>query len=111
LQPLSFHIHPCNGYPRRSDSQTSKHFDIFPTYPLSFQILAYSFAIFCTRQNLNPFPFNRFRTLCKKTPGWGSGQSFNPTGQGTSVTEHQSRVTSHQSLPSPVLQCYHSEET
>ena len=40
-------------------------------YPLSFHILAHSFALFCTRAKINPFLFNRFRTLCAKHPGWG----------------------------------------
>src|SRR5260370_30188837 len=41
------------------------------TQVLSFHILAHSFALFCTSQKLNPFLFNRFRTLCQKTPGVG----------------------------------------
>jgi len=40
-------------------------------YPLSFHILAHSFALFCTLQKLNSFLFKRFRTLCKKPPGVG----------------------------------------
>src|SRR6266478_5191719 len=41
------------------------------TQILSFHILAHSFAFSCTRAKLNPFLFNRFRTLCPKTPGVG----------------------------------------
>jgi len=33
---------------------------------LSFQILAHSFALFCTLAKLNPFPFKQLRTLCRK---------------------------------------------
>src|SRR5260370_21720796 len=42
-----------------------------PIYPLCFQILAHSFALFCTLQKLNSFLFKRFRTLCQKYRGWG----------------------------------------
>jgi hypothetical protein len=45
----------------------------FSTYPLYFQTLPHSFALFCTHTKLNPFLFKRFRTLCKKTPGVGVG--------------------------------------
>ena len=38
---------------------------------LSFHILAHSFALFCTPQKLNSLLFNRFRTLCQKTPRVG----------------------------------------
>ena len=61
-----------------SDARTSTPASV-PTipptinYPLYFHILAHSFALFCTYQNLNPFVFNRFRTLCQKPPGWGEG--------------------------------------
>src|SRR5258706_3506362 len=41
------------------------------TQILSFHILAHSFALFCIGGKLNPFLFNRFRTLCPKTPGVG----------------------------------------
>jgi hypothetical protein len=38
---------------------------------LSFQILARSFALFCTHAKLNSFPLKRFRALCQKnTCGW-----------------------------------------
>ena len=44
-------------------------------YPLFVQAIAHSFALFCTRQNLNSFVFRRFRTLRQKTQprGWGEG--------------------------------------
>jgi len=41
------------------------------TQVLSFDILAHSPAFFCTCQKLNPFLFNRFRTLHQKTPRGG----------------------------------------
>jgi hypothetical protein len=44
---------------------------VHSTQVLSFHILAHSLALFCTPQKLNSFIFNRFRTLCTKTPGWG----------------------------------------
>src|SRR5216683_1969190 len=48
-----------------------------PRDPLSFYILAHSFALFCARAKLNSFVFRRFRTLCKKnTPGVGGGVSY-----------------------------------
>src|SRR6267143_2468584 len=45
------------------------------TYPLSFPILAHSFALFCTHQKLNSLVFNRLRTLCTKTAGGGGVKS------------------------------------
>jgi hypothetical protein len=44
----------------------------FCIHPLCFDILAHSFALFCTHTKLNPFLFNRFCTLCQKHPGWGT---------------------------------------
>src|SRR6266852_5627519 len=35
--------------------------------------LLHFFALFCAYQKLNSFLFKRFRTLCKKPPGWGWG--------------------------------------
>src|SRR5713101_8046147 len=79
LQPFCFHIHACNGGvyppPQHSDVQTCRCFNVSPTYPLSFQILAHSFALFCTQQKFNSFLFKRFRTLCEKHPGVGVGTS------------------------------------
>src|SRR5260370_33548428 len=37
--------------------------------PFVYQSFAHSFALFCTRAKLNPFVFNRFRTLRQKTGG------------------------------------------
>jgi hypothetical protein len=41
-------------------------------YPLSFHILAHSFALFCVGAKLNSFVFRRFRTLSQNTGG-GTG--------------------------------------
>src|SRR6266436_4404986 len=38
-----------------------------------FPVFSNSCALFCTHARLNPFIFKRFRTLCKKPPGWGEG--------------------------------------
>src|SRR6266567_4396537 len=48
-------------------------------YPLSFQTLAHSLALFCTHQEFNPFLFNRFPTLRQKTQPreWGYLSTFN----------------------------------
>jgi hypothetical protein len=81
---------------------------VFPGYPLSFHALAHSFALFCIPQKLNSFIFKRFRTLCKKTGGWGISAirkflrcswKFNLVKVGNSLrsTTRQSRITSHES--------------
>src|SRR6266851_8927102 len=51
----------------------TRHF----TQVLSFHIFAHSFARFCTRQKINSFVLNRFRTLCGKKPGVGYPSSPN----------------------------------
>ena len=87
-------------------------------YPLSFQILPHSIALFCAHEKLNSFLFKRFRTLRPKPPGWGGVTNFNrrsrpePLGDlvGTvnllcpvlpSITGHRSRPT----IPRPVVSC------
>src|SRR5437879_11124409 len=40
-------------------------------YPLSFQLLAHSFALFCISAKFNSFVFMRFRTLWQKHGGLG----------------------------------------
>jgi hypothetical protein len=40
-------------------------------FRLSTSFSSYSYALFCTAQNRNPFYFKYFRTLCAKHPGWG----------------------------------------
>src|SRR5712664_1327209 len=73
LQPFCFQIHACNGwvYPPLAlplSSAIPSSLNPVP-YPLSFQILAHSFALFCTHQEFNPFLFKHFRTLCAKQGG------------------------------------------
>src|SRR5260370_294835 len=75
LQPFCFQIHACNGgvYPPLAlplSSAIPSSLNPIP-YPLSFHILAHSFAFFCTHQKLNPFLFKHFRTLYAKQGGWG----------------------------------------
>jgi hypothetical protein len=76
FQPLCFQIHACNGGgvppPQAANLRSFQRCNLFPSYPLSFHTFAHSFARFCTRAKINPFLFNRFRTLCAKHPGWGA---------------------------------------
>ncbi len=66
------------------------HHSLSPTpYPLSFHILAHSFALFCTQQKLKSFLFTRFRTLCQKTTR-GGGTPLITRGQ-NETTNCQSR--------------------
>ena len=62
-----------------------------PRDPLSFHILAHSFALFCARAKLNSFVFRRFRTLCKKKhPGCGGrGLLFFATGRLPQRKQHR----------------------
>src|SRR5713101_7663028 len=64
-------VHVMGGYTLLGASTA---YPLLPIpYPLSFQIRAHSFALFCTHQKLNSFIFNQLRTLCKKHPGvWGT---------------------------------------
>ena len=82
FQPLCFQIHACNGGgtppPQPANLQTFQRSSVFPSYPLFFQILAHSSALFCTQAKLNSFIFNRFRTLCRKPPGVGVPPCFPP---------------------------------
>ena len=72
-------------------------------YLLYFQTLAHSSALFCSRQKLNFFIFNLFRTLCQKHPGVGYVPLSPPqqparsqrSTPGAATIFHQSRVTSH----------------
>jgi hypothetical protein len=76
FQPLCFQIHACNGGgtppPQAANLRSFQRCNVFPSYPRSFRTFAHSFALFCTRAKINPFLFNRFRTLCAKHPGWGA---------------------------------------
>src|SRR5260370_37826172 len=56
---------------RPSDLQTFKRSHDVQTYPLCIQIVAHSFALFCTHKNMNSFIFKRFRTLWPKHRGVG----------------------------------------
>ena len=58
--------------PRRSDLHT------FPRVSDLSPFFSHSCALFCTQQKLNPFIFNRFRTLCRKLPGVGGPPCFPP---------------------------------
>src|SRR5258708_35592421 len=74
FQPFCFQVHAWNGGvpPRRSDLHTfPRVFDLSPFF-------SHSCALFCTQQKLNPFIFNRFRTLCRKPPGVGVSPCFPP---------------------------------
>jgi hypothetical protein len=74
LQPFCFQVHAWNGgVPlRRSDLHTFLRVsDLSPFF-------SHSCALFCTQQKLNPFIFNRFRTLCRKPPGVGVPPCFPP---------------------------------
>jgi hypothetical protein len=53
-------------------SRPLHRYSLFPIpYPLSFQTLAHSFALFCAQAKLKSFLFMPFRTLCEKHPGGG----------------------------------------
>src|SRR5216683_5781932 len=78
LQALCFDIHPCNGgvYPPAWFcpllSRSLRRYSLFPIpYPLSFQTLAHSFALFCAQTEFKSLLFMPFRTLCQKHPGGG----------------------------------------
>ena len=63
----------CQQFPSWNSAPTGRrpHSLSLTPYPLSFHILAHSFALSCIPRKLNPFVFNRFRTLCQKPPGVG----------------------------------------
>ena len=58
---------------QHSNLQPSNIQTIPQIYPLSFHILAHSFALFCTHQKPNSFIFIQFRTLRTKTKLGGAG--------------------------------------
>src|SRR5260370_40114585 len=83
LQTLCFDIHPCNGGVNPPAwfcpllSRSFRRYSLFPTrYPLCFQTLAHSFALFCAREKLKSFFFLSFRTLCQKHPRGGWARVF-----------------------------------
>src|SRR5882762_3673757 len=73
-------------------------------YPLSFHVLAHSFAIFCTRKKIKSFLFMELHTLRQKAGGGVPPCPFgtaltSTTRNGAAVAGNQSPITSHQSLP------------
>src|SRR6266851_1489117 len=44
--------------------------DSIPFLVTPLRTLSHFFTLFCTHQKFNSFLFKRFRTLCKKHPGW-----------------------------------------
>ncbi len=58
--------------------QTCQQSNVPTIYPLSFHILANSFACFCICAKVNPFRFKRFRTLYQKH-GVGILPTFQPS--------------------------------
>src|SRR6266478_4741604 len=59
--------------------QTCQQSNVATIYPVSFHILANSFACFCICAKVNPFRFKRFRTLYQKIRGGDTPnvQTFN----------------------------------
>jgi hypothetical protein len=69
LLPFDIHANWCGdvgGVPR-IPAWTYSNGPPFLGQLLSFDILAYSLALFCTHQKLNPFVFMRFHTLRQKS--------------------------------------------
>src|SRR5229473_1027572 len=63
LFPLP-HLSPLLPYSYGHSYTTATH------QPLCNQSVSHFFTLFCTHQKFNSFLFKRFRTLCKKHPGW-----------------------------------------
>src|SRR5260370_41605605 len=63
----------CQQFPSWNSAPTGRrpHSLSLTPYPLSFHILAHSFALSCIPRKLNPFVFKRFHTFCQKPPGVG----------------------------------------
>src|SRR5260370_12550505 len=74
LQPFCFQIHACNGgCTPLLNVRTFKSASIRRVSGLS-PFSSNSCALFCTflhATKTQPFFFKRFRTLCRKPPGWG----------------------------------------
>ncbi len=71
-----------------------------PLYASS--LFSYSYALFCTPQNVNAFVFKHSRTLCEKHPGWGR-RYFSPHPDGDADPEESSaegRLSKSQRLDS-----------
>src|SRR5258708_11457404 len=71
LQPLCFHIYACNGggYPLPK-LPTFQRSNVFPSYPLSFHILAHSFA---PREIISLFLSRTSALFAQNTRGRGEG--------------------------------------
>ena len=82
LSSFMFRPHPTlprpSGIPRHNRLTSSSHSALDLRQSTSF--FSHCYALFCTAQSLNSFPFIFLRTLCAKHPGWGI-----PTSSATSV--------------------------
>lgn len=65
---------------------------------LMLPLFSYTYALFCTLKHYTLFLFNRFRTLCTKTPGWGA----HPFQQRISPPQNCSFRTFHRRRGTPV---------
>src|SRR5712664_1009136 len=73
LQPFCFQVHAWNGGVYPLDVRTSTRFHVFPTYPLSFHILAHSFAL----NKSSTLLFSIVSALfAENYPGWGDPLAF-----------------------------------
>jgi hypothetical protein len=70
--PSSFNVKLSTACPerRRVDSLFPQSPHQYHSMGLTFPLFSYSYALFCTAKNPNPFRFISFRTLCTKHPGW-----------------------------------------
>src|SRR5216684_4309714 len=73
LQPFCFQVHAWNGGSVPLDVRTFTRFDAFPTYPLSFRILAHSFALGQSSTLLFSIDSALF---AENHPGWGYPLAF-----------------------------------
>ena len=71
FQPLCFQIHACNGGCTPAPSCQPSNLPPLQRVSELSPLFSYLCALFCTCAKINPFLFNRFRTLCAKHPGWG----------------------------------------
>src|SRR5216684_2592977 len=83
---------------RPSDLQTFKRSHDVQTYPLCIQIVAHSFALFCTHKNINSFIFKRFRTLWPKHGG--VGYPLTSRNKGILSELNKDRAAKHRVAPS-----------
>ena len=81
VHPKSFRINTCKSVSKQTtlspfrintyEKTRGRGRGVSPRVPEPSSFLSNACALFCTRQKLNPFIFNRFRTLCQKPPGVG----------------------------------------